>query len=126
MIKVDYKNCSGCGACENICAVDAIKMVKNSEGFLYPEVNVDICVNCGKCEQVCQIQTEYMFDSEKRRFFAVWQINENERQKSATGGMCALVAKYVIEKGGYFCSAAFVNGKLKHVLTNEWNFLINI
>ncbi len=122
MIKVDYKNCSGCGACENICAVDAIKMVKNSEGFLYPEVNVDICVNCGKCEQVCQIQTEYMFDSEKRRFFAVWQINENERQKSATGGMCALVAKYVIEKGGYFCSAAFVNGKLKHVLTNEWNF----
>lgn len=50
MIKVDYKNCSGCGACENICAVDAIKMVKNSEGFLYPEVNVDICVNCGKCE----------------------------------------------------------------------------
>lgn len=122
MIKVDYKNCSGCGACENICPVDAIKMVKNSEGFLYPEVNVDICVNCGKCEQVCQIQKECMFDSEKRRFFAVWQINENERQKSATGGMCALVAKYVIEKEGYFCSAAFVNGKLKHVLTNEWNF----
>lgn len=33
MIKVDYKNCSGCGACENICAVDAIKMVKNSKVF---------------------------------------------------------------------------------------------
>ena len=34
MINFDfYKNCYGCRNCENICPVQAIKMIENEEGF---------------------------------------------------------------------------------------------
>ena len=33
---VDYKKCTGCTACMNICVKNAITMEENSEGFYYP------------------------------------------------------------------------------------------
>ena len=36
--KVYKEMCTGCGACQNICAVHAIEMKENYEGFKYPVI----------------------------------------------------------------------------------------
>ncbi|WP_025321911.1 4Fe-4S binding protein [Deferrisoma camini] len=44
----DADACTGCGACAEICPVDAVEM--GSEG---PEVDLDWCIGCGVCATVC-------------------------------------------------------------------------
>lgn len=51
-----YKNkedCCGCSACYSICPRNAIKMIPDNEGFLYPVINRELCVACKLCLQVC-------------------------------------------------------------------------
>ncbi len=44
----DADACTGCGACAEICPVDAVEM--GSEG---PEVDLSWCIGCGVCATVC-------------------------------------------------------------------------
>ena len=55
----DKNNCCGCTACKNICPKNAITMVMDSEGFLYPQIDEKLCVNCGMCKKVCAFQNGY-------------------------------------------------------------------
>jgi formate hydrogenlyase subunit 6/NADH:ubiquinone oxidoreductase subunit I len=42
MIKITEKhNCTGCFTCLNICPKQCITMEADSEGFLYPKVDLD-------------------------------------------------------------------------------------
>ena len=43
--------CSGCGLCEIVCPVHAVKMRYNKKGFLYPTIQKEKCINCGLCEK---------------------------------------------------------------------------
>ena len=54
----DIKSCSGCEACANICAHDAITMKPDWRGFLYPYVDVEKCVDCKLCQKVCPVNKE--------------------------------------------------------------------
>lgn len=45
--------CCGCGACCDVCAQNAVSLIKDRKGFLYPHINYDLCVNCGLCLKVC-------------------------------------------------------------------------
>lgn len=47
------ENCCGCTACYAICPVQAIKMLPDEEGFLYPVVNAEVCIRCYRCLSVC-------------------------------------------------------------------------
>ena len=56
--KASYVNnnlCTGCGACYSICPCHCIEMVKDDEGFLYPQVNQQMCRACKLCETICPI-----------------------------------------------------------------------
>lgn len=46
-------NCCGCTACYAICETQAISMLPDEEGFLYPTVNAEKCIRCYKCINVC-------------------------------------------------------------------------
>jgi ferredoxin len=48
--KVDVELCVGCGACVDICPVNAIVM-NDDKAF----INEDICRNCQKCVRVCPV-----------------------------------------------------------------------
>lgn len=50
---INKSECCGCSACYVACPVNAIKMVEDDEGFLYPKIEKDICVGCHKCKSVC-------------------------------------------------------------------------
>lgn len=47
------EECCGCGACFSVCAKNAIEMISDREGFLYPQINAEKCVRCGACISVC-------------------------------------------------------------------------
>lgn len=120
MIQVDGIKCTGCGACRNVCPVDAIQMIENEEGFLYPCVDAKKCVHCGKCEKVCPIgKMGALISSDARKYFAANRTDVAERLKSASGGVAALVAQYIISQKGYFCGASFIDGKLQHKIIND-------
>lgn len=47
------EDCCGCTACYAICPKQAISMVEDKEGFLYPTIDDDKCVGCYMCLKVC-------------------------------------------------------------------------
>lgn len=53
------QDCCGCTACASICAHNAITMLPDSLGFLYPHVDKEKCVECGLCEKVCAFNDNY-------------------------------------------------------------------
>ena len=94
----DY--CSGCEACANACAHEAISMKSDWRGFLYPVIDKNKCVNCGLCQKVCPVNK----DTSKRFLFseAAVYIDEDEQrlQKASSGGAFGTVARYVLAQGG--------------------------
>jgi len=52
---VDPARCTGCGACEKVCPVEAIRPVPDEErkDGLLREIDVDICEKCSACKEVC-------------------------------------------------------------------------
>ena len=51
-------DCNGCSACYNICLKNAIDMIEDSEGFLYPSINGELCIRCYRCLAVCPLKKE--------------------------------------------------------------------
>ena len=52
------ENCCGCTACFAICPVQAISMLPDEEGFLYPVVDAEKCIRCYKCISVCAFKKD--------------------------------------------------------------------
>jgi len=46
--ETELEECIGCGACADICPVDAVKMVEDK-----PQVDPDWCIGCGVCAVQC-------------------------------------------------------------------------
>ena len=95
-----YLKCTGCGACFNICPMDAIRMEYDDSGFLKPIVNDDKCIRCGRCDDVCPIIKPINNENyDNPSCYAIW-ANENIRMKSSSGGFFTVLAKYIISKKG--------------------------
>ena len=45
--------CSGCGLCVYKCPKNAISLIEDECGFLYPIVDKSLCSNCGLCFKSC-------------------------------------------------------------------------
>lgn len=99
MIKIiDKKECCGCGACNNICPVDAIKMKLDQEGFPYPQIDAEKCIHCDRCTQVCPILHKTEKQAETLRAFACYATDDELRKRSTSGGLFATIGKYFIEE----------------------------
>lgn len=53
------QDCCGCTACASVCPHNAIRMVPDTLGFLYPVVIKEKCTDCGLCEKVCAFNDDY-------------------------------------------------------------------
>ncbi len=101
MIQVTNKAlCSGCGACVQSCPKNCIEFERDSEGFLYPRVDVNKCINCGLCEKVCPFQSSVPDSCADPDVFCAFNKNENIRFNSSSGGVFTSLAEAVIEKKG--------------------------
>ena len=54
---IEKAQCCGCSACYSVCPANAITMVPDEEGFLYPEIDFCKCIGCKKCIKTCVFKT---------------------------------------------------------------------
>lgn len=113
MINIDLKECTGCGACVQVCPRHCIEMKNDINGFIIPVVNTNKCVDCGLCNKVCQIISE-SDKSNDTRAYAVVAKEKSVLSKSTSGGMFSLLANYVIDNHGSVYGCAFDNELRPH------------
>lgn len=94
----DLAVCSGCGLCQGICPVDAIRLKKTEEGVLRPEIASN-CVECGKCVSVCPTRTVEQC-SYKDYEYVVYghSLDDDLRKEAASGGVTTELLSYLLSK----------------------------
>lgn len=105
----DKADCCGCTACTSICPQNAIEMVEDSEGFLYPKVNYSNCINCGLCDKICPIKerTQSEQKSEVIKYYAARIKNRDVWMASSSGGIFSAISEYALNSGGVVYGAIY-------------------
>ncbi len=99
----DVFRCYGCSACKDVCPTDAITMVEDKEGFIYPKINEDKCIHCDKCKRTCIYHQEASKNEKSAEYPLVYAAYHKDRgvlKESASGGMFTPLYKAVLEKKG--------------------------
>lgn len=116
MISINKREeCSGCGACEQICPLECISLIPDKEGYWYPYVDNAKCIECHLCENTCPV----LNPSEERiplKVYAAINKDGDIRAKSASGGIFTIVAERVISQGGVVFGVKF---------DKEWNVVFD-
>lgn len=116
-IQPSENNCCGCRSCENVCPKNAVEMITDEKGFLYPQINTDKCVDCGLCVKACPIvEKEEQKPDFQQKVYAVINNDKEVLKKSASGGAFSLLANDVLGNGGvvYGCTLD-ENMAVKHI-----------
>ena len=93
------EDCCGCTACLNICPVNAITMIEDECGFLYPNIDEGICISCGLCNKTCSFIKENL-NSKFLECYAVKHKKRDVVKKSRSGGIFTALSDLVLESGG--------------------------
>ena len=107
-------SCTSCGACKSVCPVDAIDMIENNEGFIYPYVDSCICLDCGLCFDVCLIGKKKTPSNPIDAKIGYAQ-SKKIRKQSSSGGVFALLSNEVIKNGGIVYGVTF-DGNMRKAL----------
>ena len=98
--------CTGCRACEQLCAHHAIVMKSDKEGFVTACIDEEKCVECGLCSKRCP-QNNLVDKSAPIISLAVRDKNDEELKVSASGGAFAAAARVILQHGGVVVGAAY-------------------
>lgn len=124
---IDKNKCCGCSSCYNACPTQAISMIPDEEGFLYPVVDEKKCCNCKKCETVCFYKQKKAANYEIKKFYALKYDDLRVLKESQSGGAFTAISNFVLKKDGIIYGAAFDNNfHVKHIRCtseNERNML---
>lgn len=121
--------CTGCMACYNTCAAEAITMKCDKEGFWYPGINKDKCVSCKQCDSVCPAlkKEKKQLDKEVLDVYAINSKDNCIRFESTSGGLFSELAIGVLEQGGSVAGATYYNHfRAKHILIDKMEDLEKI
>ena len=118
--KISHTDCTGCGACYNICPKNAIEMKLNHEGFWAPFINEEKCTDCVLCTKTCPAIDILKNNNPKPDCYIAIASDEDLRMKSSSGGIFGILADYVLEQNGYVCGATYTpDFLLKHVIIDN-------
>ena len=93
------EQCTGCGACKEICPKGAISFIPDEQGFPSPLINKDQCVQCGLCERTCPALSK----PETHAILAAYaaQIKDKDALKESTsGGIFTAFAREIFRNDG--------------------------
>lgn len=113
------EHCTGCQACRVACPKNAITMQENEKGNIYPVVDEQQCINCNKCANVCPELSPLTFNAKQEKVYAMWVNHTKNRKYSTSGGASYIMAKTIIERGGYFCGAVYNDGGAEHSICDN-------
>ena len=128
MIAANRADCNGCEACANICPKNAIKMVRDAEGFAYPNINHELCIKCGRCSEICPALNFAATDiyAFPPTFAAIYP-NEIILRQSSSGGVFTALSEFILKKGGFIFGAGFSkNYRVRHAAVSELDKLKNL
>ena len=114
LFDTDKTLCSGCRACEFVCNSKAISMQEDTEGFLYPHIDVSKCTDCKLCKKYCPMTKENAIKTDAEfspEIYGAWSKDNKIAEGSATAGICTIIAEYVIEQGGVVFGVQLNNEK---------------
>lgn len=100
-----FNKCSNCGACLNICPVNAIKIDSSSLFYKY-FVDDNICIKCGKCVKVCPLENPKKIQNISQAIGG-WNKKTDVISKSSSGGIFSILADYIISQGGVVFGARY-------------------
>ena len=107
MIEIKKKSeCTGCGACKNICMRNAIEMKVDENEFKYPVVDTTKCSECNMCTLVCPIKKSKE-EEHYLKVYAVKNLNEGIRMFSSSGGVFSIIAEHIINNDGVVFGVEF-------------------
>lgn len=99
--------CTGCGACENACPKDVLKIELCYGGHLLP-VAYEGCIGCDRCIKVCEGRlSNPAHGAEEPAVYAAWSNDADLRFASTSGGLFSELALPVIADGGAVYGAAY-------------------
>lgn len=102
----DVDKCTGCGACYNKCPRHCIEMQEDELGFLYPVINEAECIHCNLCKKTCPVN-EPVVRKEAKKTYAAWDLNQESRKSSMSGGVAAVFSRYIIDHHGVVYGAVW-------------------
>ncbi|MGD9365153.1 MAG: Coenzyme F420 hydrogenase/dehydrogenase, beta subunit C-terminal domain [Desulfobacteraceae bacterium] len=119
------EKCTGCFACMNVCPTECIRIISDDEGFFRPEIITENCNGCSACIKVCP-----MLNLSKPnpfivpKVYACWNIDDEIRFESASGGVFTALAHTVLKNNGVVFGAAFDKKMyLKHISVSRFEEL---
>lgn len=114
----DKSDCSGCHACYNACPRECITMDMDSEGFLYPIVNLDECVHCNICKNACPaVNNNDTYNQPKA--YVGFNNNSYIRKFSSSGGVFTVLAEEMLKNKATVYGAAFDDDyEVEHIGVN--------
>lgn len=111
----EKKECTGCFACYNICPRNAIEMIEDCYGFIYPKINKEKCNDCNLCKKICPSNQKIEIN-DCIKCYAAKSKEINTYESSTSGGICTEISKYIINNNGVVYGAALVDeGKFRHI-----------
>lgn len=113
--------CTGCRACEQICPVSCIKLVPDSEGFIYPEIDSEKCIKCKKCENKCHMLHKPVGSENKSGFYG--RNNELLFLSSSGGAFSTITEEFLDDRGKVFGAVFSDDFKyVRHVSADKFNY----
>jgi coenzyme F420-reducing hydrogenase beta subunit len=114
--------CFGCSACEQICPVSAIQLVKDSEGFRYPQIDNTKCIYCNVCQKICPFENDLERNS-TQIVFGGYSKNPNVRKESTSGGAFSEIVQSLFSKGTIIYGATANGLDVHHIRITDINDL---
>ncbi len=109
--------CTACGTCQAVCPAGAVRIVRNTAGFLVPEVDGAKCTSCGLCLRACpgvglprKLTEEYQ-DIFTGMVLGAWvgrATDESLWKNGQSGGVASALLLYLLDK--CLVDGAIVNG----------------
>lgn len=110
--------CTGCGACVEVCPKRCIEMKFDRLGFLHPEINVTACIDCNACVNVCPSNCQIERDKSDL-IFKAYSLDKPILKESTSGGIFSELSVEVLNRGGVVFGAVFDEEfNVKHIDIN--------
>lgn len=91
--------CTGCCTCYNVCPKECITMTENELGRIMPKIDTQKCVGCSLCVKSCPANNKSQFNKPEEAY-AVWNLDNIDREESSSGGAATVFARKIINDGG--------------------------
>ena len=109
-------SCIGCSVCASKCPHNAITMVENDEGFIYPKIDLKKCTHCNICRNNCPINKQAQKENQfKKECYAAINLNTEEQLKSTSGGMFSILAHAILNMNGVVYGSCMKGTKAEHI-----------